>query len=350
MRVIAPKVISIGTAFPPNSYTQEELWDALGYSTPHFKRIFMGGEIQRRHLWMDPLTIKDKGWQELQEGYLKGATKLSRRAVRDCLDFRRPSDIGCVVFVSCTGYQCPSIAHRLDMGFPPDTYYTNILGMGCEGGFPGLKRAYDYVVTSGKTALVIATELSSCTFFPEVDGRPDPENDYEILRSNAIFADASAVALVGYDDNPRHPYIIDSESYCNSDYLDDLGYVWRDGRLRVLLSRRVPDLAPEVVAKALEKLLYENDLTLDQIEWFIVHAAGTQVLDNIRDRLSIPEEKMTLSREVLRKYGNCSSSTIGLIGKELMRQDIEPGDRVLVVSIGPGMVGGATLLQFPGGE
>ena len=347
-----PKIISIGTAFPSVSYTQEELWNALGYKAPHFKRVFLDGEIDRRFLWVEPNRAKGLSWQELQEEYLAGAQQLSEQSVLSCLDGRDLSDIGCVVFVSCTGYQCPSIAHRLAsrFKFPASTYYTSILGMGCEGGFPGLKRAYDYVVASGKKALVITTELCSCTFFPEVDGVPDPENHYEVLRANAIFADASVTALVGYDEDPRHPHVIDFESYCNPEYINDLGYVWRDGRLRVLLSKRVPELATEVVAAATETLLERRGLKLDNISWFVVHAAGARVIDNIRDRLHISEYKLELSRSVLRDFGNCSSATIGIIGKRLMTENVGPGDNVMVLSIGPGMVGGATLLEFPGGE
>ena len=346
--VINPKVVSIGSALPASFYTQEQVWDALGYQYPHFKKLFTGSEISKRHFWVKPSSIKEMSWQDLQEEYLQGAIELSTQAVHSCLDGRKPRDIGCVVFVSCTGYQCPGIAHRIaeSIGFNESTYYTNILGMGCEGGFPGLRRAYDYTLTSGKSSLVITTELSSCTFFPEVDGIPDPENGYEVLRANAIFGDASVAVLVDYDNDPRHPHIVDFESYCNSSYLSELGYIWRDGRLRVLLSNKVPELVPTVVYPACINLLLRNGLSIPKIQWFVVHAAGARVLDNIRDTLYIPEEKMNLSRDVLRTYGNCSSTTIGLIGKRLMEEDVKAGDRVLVLSVGPGMVGGATLLRF----
>ncbi|GAF90310.1 unnamed protein product, partial [marine sediment metagenome] len=48
----------------------------------------------------------------------------------------------------------------------------------------------------------------------------------------------------------------------------------------------------------------------------------------------------------LRLYGNCSSSSIGIVGKLLMSEDVKPGDWGLIVSLGAGLAGGATLLHW----
>ncbi len=346
-----PKIISIGYSLPQKSYTQREVFDSLGYPE-HFWRIFRDSGIDRRHFWIPLERVTRLSWQEQQEEYIKGAIALSKQAILNCLDGRSPRDIGCVVFSSCTGFAPgPTIPHYLskELGFASNTYYTNIGGMGCESGFPGLKRAWDYTVATGKLSLVIACELSSCTYFPEPDGKPNPENHFELARSNVIFADAASCVLVGFDDDPRHSVIIDMETYTNTDYLDDLGFIWRDGRLRVLLSRRVPELAPLVVKPAVDAVLQRQRLSIPDIRWFVIHAAGSSVLDNIRDALGIAEEKVVPSRETLRMFGNTSSTSVGITGKFLMKEPIKEGDYALVLSIGPGMTGGATLLRFGGG-
>ena len=346
-----PKITSMGIALPPNSYTQDEVFEELGYPKV-FRRLFSGSEIDKRHFWVQLERIKELSFQEQQEEYLKGAIALSKKAILNCIDGRDPLDIGCLVFCSCTGFAPgPTVGHYLvkEIGLDVNIYISNLASHGCEGGFPGLKRAYDYSSTSGKPSLIVACELSSCSSFPENGSRPDPENHFELARANAIFADAASCCLVGYDNDWRHPQVMDTESYFNVDYMNDLGYVWRDGRLRVLLSRRVPELATEVVGFAVGKLLRRQKLPITDIHWWVIHAAGSKVLDNIRDALRLPEEKLLLSREILRAYGNCSSSTIGLIGKRLMDENIQPEDQVMVLSVGPGMVGGSTLLRF-GGE
>ena len=343
-----PKVISIGTALPPHSYTQEEIFGVLGYPLK-FRRLFTESQIDKRHFWVSLEKIRELSFQEQQEEYLKGAIHLSKEAIAKCLDGTPTNNIGCLVFCSCTGFAPgPTVGHYLvkELGLDVNIYISNLASHGCEGGFPGLRRAYDYSLASGKPSLVVACELSSCSYFPEPDGKPDPENHFELARANSIFADAASCCLVGYDSDWRHPHLVDTESYFNVDYMNDLGYVWRDGRLRILLSKRVPELAVEVVGFAVDKLLRRQDLQVTDIQWWVIHAAGSKVLDNIRDALGLPEEGMNLSRWVLKHHGNCSSATIGLIGKRLMDEDISPHDKVMVLSIGPGMVGGATMLQF----
>lgn len=344
-----PKIISLGYVVPQWVYDQEQIFRELGYPQ-HFWRIFRDSGIDERHFWISLPQIKKSNWQEQQEEYQKGAIELSRQATLNCLDGRDPKDIGCMTFCSCTGF-CPGpiVPHYLskELGLASDTYYTNIGSMGCESGFPGLKRAYDFTIVSGKPSIAIACEICSATYFPEPDGKPDPENHFELARSNAIFADAASAALVGFDDDPRHPYIIDTETYTDTKYLNDLGYVWRDGRLRVLLSRRVPEIAAGLVGVVVPRVLERHKLTPTDIEHWVIHAAGSSVLDNIRDTLGLPEEKLTLSRETLRKFGNISSTSVGVTGKRLIQSGkAKPGDYLAMVSLGPGMTSGISLFKF----
>lgn len=345
MKIAMPKIISLGFAVPENSYTQEETFEKLGYPR-RFKRLFTQSGIDKRHFWVPLERITHLSWQEQQEEYAKGAVALSKQAILNCLDGRDVSDIGCLVFASCTGF-CPGpvVPHYLadELGFKPDTYFTNIGSMGCEGGYPGLKRATDFTIASGKKSLVVACELASCSYFPEP--APDPENHFELARSNAIFADAASAALVGFDEEQKHPTIIDTETHTDTQYLGDLGYVWRDGRLRVRLSRRVPEIAAKLAKIVVGRLLDRHQMAAT--EHWVIHAAGNIVLDNIRTRIGIPEIKLSLSRKVLKLYGNCSSATIGIIGKLMMQEaKLREGDRAVVVSLGPGMTAGATLLRF----
>jgi len=166
------------------------------------------------------------------------------------------------------------------------------------------------------------------------------------LRANAIFGDGASAALIGFDDDPRHPYLVDFETYFDPENLKHLGFVWQDGRLRVLLSRQIPRIVPSVVRPPVEKILQRHYLRLNDIRWWVIHPGGSAVLNNLKDKLGIPEKKMALSREALRLFGNCSSSSIGIVGKLLMGGDVRPGDWGLVVSLGAGLSAGATLLHW----
>lgn len=338
-----PKIISIAYAVPEQSYTQESVFEALRYPR-QFRRIFLGAGISTRHFCY-PLDSKFT-WQEATEAYRKGALSLSREVAESCLDGREVSSVGSVSFASCTGYECPGIMHLLagELGLSPNTTYTNILGMGCEGGAPALWRAYHHTLATGQTSLALSCEVCSACHFPEPE--PDPSGEWELLRANAIFGDGASAALIGFDDDPRHPYLVDFETYFDPENLKHLGFVWQDGRLRVLLSRQIPKIVPLVVKPAVEKILQRHFLKQRDIRWWVIHPGGSAVLDNLRDELGIPEEKFALSREALRLYGNCSSSSIGIVGKLLMSEDVKPGDWGLIVSLGAGLAAGATLLHW----
>lgn len=338
-----PKIVSIGYAVPKYSYSQKEVFQALNYPR-HFRRIFLDAGIDKRHFWV-PLET-ERTWQEACEEYKRGAIWLSKQALRACLDNRDADDIGSISFASCTGYECPGIMHHLarELGFSQEVLYTNILGMGCEGGAPALWRAYHHTLATGELSLAISCEVCSVCHFPEP--KPDPSGEWELLRANAIFGDGASAALIGFDDNPHHPYLMDFATYFNPENMRHLGFVWQDGRLRVLLSRQIPKIVPIVARPPIKKLLHKHHLTLGDIDWWVIHPGGKAVLDNLRDALGIPEEKLKLSREALRLFGNCSSSSIGIVGKLLMGNEIRRGDWCLVVSIGAGLAAGATLLHW----
>lgn len=351
------KLISIGYAVPELSYTQDQAFELMGYPK-QWRQIFLNSGIDKRHFAVPLATAVRLSFQEQQELYLTKAVELSSQAIMKCLDGRDPKQIKCVVYGSCTGIAPgPTIPHLFTakLGFSPGVYITNISGQGCEGAFPGLKRAYDYVKANGGQALVVNCELCSLAYWPERENpddvicQPDPENDYEVLRAHAIFCDAACAALVGDDTADydwRHPYILDTETYTESKYAGDLGFVWRNGRLRVKLSRRVKDLAPLVVKPAVDAVLLRQGLGAKDIAWWVIHAAGSAVIDNIGIALKLPEEKLFLSRETLRLYGNTSSTSVGITGKRLMSENIQSGDYVAMLSVGPGMSGGMTLLRF----
>jgi len=345
------KIISLGYALPEHSYSQVQIFEALGYPR-HFWRIFRDAGVEERHFSIPLERLRALSFQEQQEEYQRAAIELSKKAITQCLDGQDPKGVGLIVYASCTGFSPgPTIGHYLlkDMGFGDNTYVTNIGSQGCEAAFPGLLRARDFTVATGKPSLALNCELCSLTYFPEPDGKPDGENDFELLRGSAIFADGCSCALVGHDTDWRHPFLLDFEVYTDSQYIDELGYVWRNGRLRLKLSKRVPYIAPILVKTALSRLLARNQLAVGDIKHWVLHAAGVKVLENIRDSLGLKEEDLYLSKKVLSLYGNLSSATVGVVGKYLITEgNLTQGDYAVMATIGPGMSSGTSLLQFGG--
>ena len=275
------------------------------------------------------------------------ARSLSNNVVLRALPAYQIPLVGLISYSSCTGFAPgPTIGHYIaDTLGRNDIEMCNLSSQGCEAAFPGLRRCYDYSKLTGKLSLAVACELSSLSYWPE-NPCPDPENDFEVLRANAIFGDGCSCAVIGFDDDPHHPEIIDFYSVVDTRYIDKLGYVWRDGRLRVRLSKDVPDIAVNLAYKSVMGLLAKHNLDVQDVSYWIFHPPGAAVLDKLQQLLELTDEHMQYSRDALQEWGNCSSSTVGIVGKLLMEQVAEPHGWAVMVNVGPGMVSNSVLLSF----
>jgi len=113
MQRLHPKIISLGFAVPPFSYTQAEIFKAFNYPE-HFWRLFRNKGIEKRHFCIPLERLTKLSWQEQEEEYIRVATALSKEAVLNCLDGRNPEEIGCLVYGSSTGLAPgPTIPHYL---------------------------------------------------------------------------------------------------------------------------------------------------------------------------------------------------------------------------------------------
>lgn len=337
-----PRIVSLGFAVPDFAITQDEALELLGYRRPGVKLIFEHSGISKRHSWIDPKLVPLLSWQQQCDAYFEGALNLSVRAIRQCLDNRPVSDISCLVFCSVSGYTCPSMSFWIarEMGMREDIVHCNILGQGCEAGVPSLRRCYDFALTTGKPAMGVATEVCSATYFPA------PESDIENTISNTIFSDGSSAAFVGFDEDPYHPEIVDFESQFSAEHIGLLGYRWQDGRLKVVLGKEVPDVVPKLVNKALERLLRRNNLRLADIEHWIIHPGGPAVLRGIENELGLSREQTQSAWDILKEYGNTSSSSIGIIAKMVQHRD-NPKGYGIVLTMGAGTSIDLCLVRWP---
>ncbi len=96
---------------------------------------------------------------------------------------------------------------------------------------------------------------------------------------------------------------------------------------------------PAVVTECLEK----NNTDLEHVDYFILHQASAHMLEGLRNKLKIPEEKMVRN---LAFVGNTVSSTIPMALEELMGRTDLKGKTVLLCGFGVGLSWAATVLRF----
>ena len=107
------------------------------------------------------------------------------------------------------------------------------------------------------------------------------------------------------------------------------------------------DVFKEAV-KALESSSLEAiksaDLTPDEIDLFIPHQANYRILEAVRKRIGLPEEKVFSNLE---KYGNTSSASVPIALDEAVRSGrVKEGDALLFAVFGAGFTWGASVVRW----
>jgi len=100
--------------------------------------------------------------------------------------------------------------------------------------------------------------------------------------------------------------------------------------------RRMEASAKECIERA---GLKESD-----ISWLVPHQANIRIIEAIAKRFQVPQDRVFIT---INKYGNTSSSSIGIALDELLQQDIlKPGEHLLLTAFGAGVAWGATVLTY----
>lgn len=100
--------------------------------------------------------------------------------------------------------------------------------------------------------------------------------------------------------------------------------------------------------KALESSSLEAikraDITPEEIDLFIPHQANIRILEAVRKRVGLPEEKVFSN---LDRYGNTSSASVPIALDEAVRSGrVKEGDTILISVFGAGFTWGAAVIRW----
>ncbi len=102
--------------------------------------------------------------------------------------------------------------------------------------------------------------------------------------------------------------------------------------------------AVRLMEDAVNTLLRQHGLTIADVDLMIPHQANIRILNNLRERLGVPEEKVFIN---LGKYGNTSAASIPIALDEAHRQGrMQRGDVVLLCTFGGGLTWGSLLMRW----
>ncbi len=111
-----------------------------------------------------------------------------------------------------------------------------------------------------------------------------------------------------------------------------------------MMGQEVYKFAVRRVPEVIEKALHWAELSVDDVDWLLLHQANQRILDAVAQRLRIPSEKVISN---LAKYGNTSAASIPLALDEAVRAGkIEVGDVIAAAGFGAGLTWGAAIFEW----
>lgn len=326
----------LGTSAPATRYTQAQCWDALVASeylstlSPRsqaiLRKVLRGNNgICTRHLAFDDL---DEAFlfdpDVLDARFAKHAPEVAAKAAERALADAglQARDVDAVVISTCTGYLCPGLSSYVSerMGLRPDILALDLVGQGCGAALPNMRMA-EALLASSRARRVLSVCVEICSAAMYLDDDPG------VLISACLFGDGAGAAVWTSAPVPgrRRVEWKSANTLLNPRDRDELRFERRRGMLRNILTMEVPALAAQHVDQVLTEGLASAGLTRDDINAWILHAGGREILAAVRQRLELTEEDTRWSADVLREYGNVSSPCVYFVLQAALAEAAPPG-------------------------
>jgi alkylresorcinol/alkylpyrone synthase len=353
-----PVIVSTKTGFPEHYYPQTALlteaqkeWGKVRVSiVKPLEQFYTNVKVEGRYLTWPLERYKERTtFEERNNAYIESALELGEDTICALLEQAQmsPQEIDQLTTISTTGIAVPALDARLmnRISFCQGMKRLPLFGLGCVGGAAGIARTADYLQGHPNEAVILfAVELCSLTI---------QRDDLSManLIASGLFGDGAAAVLMVGDDHPRAqpglPRVIDSQSHFFPGTEHIMGWDVTNSGFKVLLSADIARLAQSEVRPSMEAFLGRHDLTIADIDHWLVHPGGPRVIEALKDGLGLPDEALALSWESLAEAGNISSASVLLIlDKFMKRLQPKPGECGILMAMGPAFCAELVLLRW----
>jgi alkylresorcinol/alkylpyrone synthase len=329
---------ALSTALPPAAFSQADCWDIVSRSGVRSRlhrrtmltlhSILRGDHgIERRHFAVSGIErVFDRTADELNAAFKSEAPRLAEAALAPALERAgvRPGDLDALLICTCTGYLCPGLTSYVAerMGIRSDAVLHDLVGLGCGAAIPAL-RAASHLLAAQPRAVVacVAVEVCSAAFYLD--------DDPGVIISACLFSDGAAATVWRSAPGPGGLRAFDFASLHLPADRDKLRFEQREGKLRNLLDRAVPQLA----AGAVGRLWAGRGAR--PVSRVVAHPGGRDVLEAVG--AAVAPHSLAASAKVLRECGNMSSPSVLFALEESLRE-AAPGPQgdFWLVSFGAG--------------
>ncbi len=336
----------LGTAAPPQRWTQMQCWDALvessylpsltARSQAILRKVLRGNNgICSRHLAFEHLSEAFAFDPDVLDArFAKHAPAVAASAAERALAEAgmTSGDIDAIIVSTCTGYLCPGLSSYVTerLGLRPGVLALDLVGQGCGAAIPNMRTA-EALLASGRAATVLSVCVEICSAAMYLDDDPG------VLISACLFGDGAGAAVLTAEpvQGRRRIEWKSAATLMSAVDRDELRFERRRGMLRNILTTAVPALAAKHVDQVLTDALAREQLSRDDITGWVLHAGGREILAAIRQRVGLSEEQTRWSAAILRDYGNVSSPCVYFVLRAAL-DDQAPGGHWWMSSFGAG--------------
>ncbi|MFJ4144976.1 type III polyketide synthase [Pseudomonas sp. NPDC089734] len=308
---------------------------------PLVQRLIRNTRVSKRHL-LQPIgqTLKHPGFEARNLMYAREARARIPDVVSRALANARlaPEQIDAIVYVSCTGFMMPSPTAWMinELGFRSDTRQIPIAQLGCAAGGSAINRAHDFCLAyRDANVLIVACEFCSLCYQPQ-------DTSVGNLLSNGLFGDALAAAVVR-GCGGEGMQLLSNASRLVPGTEDWICYAVKATGFHFCLDQRVPGTMAQL-APAIRSVTAEQGWQADTLDFYIIHAGGPRILDDLSRYLGVDAALFVHSRSTLSEYGNIASAVV----LDALRRLFEAGGahqdaRGIIAGFGPGITAEITL-------
>jgi 3-oxoacyl-[acyl-carrier-protein] synthase-3 len=257
----------------------------------------------------------------------------------------KAEDIDLIVVATMTAdYQTPSVSAILQKRLGAHHAAAFDIGAACSGFVYGLEAGGNFIATGiYKKVLVIGAETFSRIL------------DWEDRGTCILFGDGAAAAVLGEVEEGYG--VIGSHLGADGDLEDVLVIpsggsrepathetVDKRGHYLKMKGPEVFKFAITVVPNAVEKVLEDAKMGIDDIALIVPHQANMRIIKSAAKRLKFPLEKFVVN---LDRYGNTSAASVGLaLGEALENGMIKKGDNIAMVGFGAGLTYASCVIKW----
>ncbi len=239
-------------------------------------------------------------------------------------------EIGLILVATVTPDQAfPSVACQLQEKLGAVNAAAMDIAAACAGFIYALSTAKQFIESKAyKYVLVVGAEkLSKIT-------------DWSDRNTAVLFGDGACAAVLGEVSEGRGILAFELGADGTGGkhlFLDEADHIAMNGR-------EVFKFAVRQMGESAVSVLEKAGLTKQDVDFLIPHQANIRIMEASRERLELPEEKLS---KRIHKYGNTSSASIGIALKdELDDGKIKDDDILVLVGFGGGLTWGAVVIKW----